>query len=267
MVMKTVLVTGATDGIGFETASQLLAVGCTVLVHGRSQSKAEEAVVRLQGRHASALLLPVAGDFESLEGVGRCADHIRRHVVEGSLTVVHNAAAFFASFERNVDGIERSWMVNHIAPFFLTHLLMQRQATPIERVVMVSALGHMKATMPADVNDAGQFDPQQRYMQCKLANVAFAAALHRIYNGAIAASSIHPGVVTTKLLRAAYGMDGRDDVAAAAKGIAWLAHHEDAASPSGAFFVRGKPAAANPLALDVGVQDQLWEWSEQLCGL
>jgi NAD(P)-dependent dehydrogenase (short-subunit alcohol dehydrogenase family) len=268
-MQRTVLVTGATDGIGAAIAHLLASNGARVILHGRSAERLKASAEGIRTKVPGALVGTVCGDFASLAGVEAAAS-----AVTGALTavgsdkldaIIHNAAAFFPEHALTVDGIERGWMVNHVAPFLLTHRLMPLLRASKARVIVVSALGHMKASLPDNPNKADGYDGQQRYMATKMANVLFAQTLARLFPEELSANSVHPGVVTTKLLRAAYNMDGRDDVGVAAQVPATLAIGEEALT--GRFYVRGKPAAMHTLANDTDVQDALWEQTEELCRL
>jgi NAD(P)-dependent dehydrogenase (short-subunit alcohol dehydrogenase family) len=266
---KTVLITGATDGIGLAIAQQLVTNGVKVIVHGRSDERLAHAAASLG--ETSDQVATTCGDFSSLAGVDAVAAGVsvamtalHSHTLDA---VIHNAAAFFADHALTVDGIERTWMINHVAPFLLTHRLSSLLRASKARVVLISALGHIKASLPQDPNVVVGYDGQQRYMASKLANVMFAQTLARLFGGELTANSMHPGVVTTKLLRAAYNMEGRDAVTDAAARATWLAVDVEAASATGAFFVRGKPAAMHTHANDIELQDRLWEQTEELCRL
>ena len=146
---RTLLVTGASDGIGFETARTLLALGHTVLVHGRHEQRAREAVARLGS--AATQALPVWGDFS------RCAEVVALARQVSALTprldvLINNAGIYTAQRSSSADGFELTMGINHFAPFLLTHhLLPTLLATPGARIVNVSSMTHEGAEL--DVKD------------------------------------------------------------------------------------------------------------------
>src|SRR4051812_33293560 len=125
--MKTILVTGSTDGIGREAARQLGAGGARVLVHGRTRDKAERAAAALRADTKHDAFEAVAGDFASLDEVrALAADVARRHPRLDAL--VNNAGIYATDHALSADGIELTLAVNHFALFALTHLLIDALA-------------------------------------------------------------------------------------------------------------------------------------------
>ena len=118
MSSPTHLVTGATDGIGFQTALELARLGNQVLVHGRSEEKAKAACERLRGELKTGQFVPVYGDFGRLEQVRQLATQVSELDV-----LVNNAGVFAETRTVTADGHETTLQVNHLAPFLLTHLL------------------------------------------------------------------------------------------------------------------------------------------------
>ena len=120
--MKNVLVTGATDGIGSETARQLLAAGMHVLVHGRSEAKATRQAKTLASRISGATTTPVWGDFLHMREVVALAEQV--HTIAPVLDVLINNAGIYAR-RRTItkDGFESTMAVNHFAPYLLTRLV------------------------------------------------------------------------------------------------------------------------------------------------
>ena len=150
---RVVLVTGSTDGIGRQTARQLAAAGLTVIVHGRSRPKVDQAIASIRDELPGATLEGVAFDLGTLAGVRRGAAQIAK--VAPELHVLVNNAGIFAT-ERvlNEDGVEATFAVNHLGPLLLTELLMpalerSAQAVP-SRVINVASVAHTRGRIHLD---------------------------------------------------------------------------------------------------------------------
>lgn len=267
---KTVLVTGATDGIGRATALALARAGLRVLVHGRSASRTEAVLRELPGAGHEAVL----GDLASLADVRRLAAEVagKAPVLD---VLLHNAGVFEKTRVLTVDGLERTFAVNHLAPFLLTELLLPNVvAAPAGRVVTVSSVAHQRATL--DLGDIGferaPYEGYAAYARSKLANVLFAFELARRLAGTnapgaahVTSNALHPGVITTKLLRAGFGMDGAS-VEDGAKTSVFLATSPDVASVTGTYFADARPAKASALANDPRLAADLLALSARLVG-
>jgi NAD(P)-dependent dehydrogenase (short-subunit alcohol dehydrogenase family) len=209
-----ILVTGATDGIGKETALELQRRGESVIVHGRNKDK-------VWGEHT------VVADLSDLDQVRAMAAELPR-----LKALVHNAGVYMRKRTMTNDGREMTMAVNHDAPVLLTHLV------SAERIVCVSSIAHTRGRIDLDdIDMLTRWDPYSAYAASKLANVMFAVALSR--RGVIA-NALHPGVVSTKLLKAGFGMEGPDSVKEGAETSVFLATSND--SVSGKYFVRCREA-------------------------
>jgi len=238
------LVTGATDGIGRETARSLAALGWKVLVHGRTRERAQ----------AVGIGEPVWGDFTKLSEVRALADQA------GELDVLLNKAGILAREHRlTADGFEETLQVNHLAPFLLTHLLLPRIRG---RIINVSS----------GVHGGGEVEPFDRlstldgydaYAASKLANILFTFALARRVKVSVAA--LHPGVIATKLLRAGFGSMGGGDVAEGAKTSVLLATMPEL--PTATYWSQQRQVTPSARARDEKLQEAFYDWSKQQVGL
>lgn len=254
-----VLVTGATDGIGYETALGLLRAGRAVLVHGRTPTKAEAARSRLNGAVPGANTLAVAADFSRLDEVRSLGARIRsRREPLGGL--IHNAGALFGQRLLTEDGWEATWQVNHLAPFLLQHLV-QDLLVPGARVVWVSSQVHRSGSIPwDDFNGERSWDGFRAYSATKLANAQTAFRLARAFAPArLASHALHPGVVGTKLARA-FGVGGISAVDGARTSLK-AALDPALEGQTGLYLDGGRSVAASAAARDEDEQDRLWTWS------
>ena len=263
--MKSVLVTGATDGIGRETARQLLERGLHVLVHGRTERKATDHAQALVRGQQRAMATPVWGDLSSMEQVTALARQVREHAPALEV-LVNNAGVFERSRRLTADGFEMTMAVNHLAPFLLTRLLLPAvTAAPAARVVTVSSMAHQSGQLdPDDLMPARGYDGYEAYASSKLANILFTHALARRLAGTtVTANALHPGVIDTKLLHAGFEMRGAS-VQQGARTSVYLAVSEDVAGVSGKYFVDCREATPSRLARDDRLAEALWVQSERL---
>jgi NAD(P)-dependent dehydrogenase (short-subunit alcohol dehydrogenase family) len=273
---RVTLVTGSTDGIGKQTALALVRAGHHVIVHGRTRPKAEAAQAHLRDEVPDAEVDAVSFDLGSLASVRRGAAEILERFSE--LDVLINNAGIFAN-ERVVtdDGIELTFAVNHVGPFLLTHLLapiLERTATATAaargaRVVNVSSIAHTRGRIHLDdLTLAKGYTGYAAYAQSKLAAVMHALSLAERYAPSVlAAYSVHPGVVGTKLLREGFGPVRGATAEEGARTAVMLASAEAVDAPSGGYFSEGVPAPVASAALDDDVRAALWQASERLAGI
>ncbi|MCX7863452.1 MAG: oxidoreductase [Novosphingobium sp.] len=198
------MVTGANTGIGFEAARVLAARGARVLLACRNQAKAQQAMARIRSETPGADLAFIPLDQADLESVREAADMARG---EPRLDVlVNNAGVMFPPLERTAQGFELQWGVNHLAPFALTGLLLDKLAEGDRpRVVVTSSLAHRRGAIPWDDLDArAGYNRVMRYAASKLANLLHVFELDRRMRAAglpIMAAACHPGFASTDLAR------------------------------------------------------------------
>lgn len=259
--MSNILVTGATDGIGRETARQLLAQGHRVLVHGRSEAKAIHAAEQLQGD-----AVPVSGDLARMREVVDLSEQVKRLAPELDVLVA-NAGIYEMTRRLSEDGFELTMAVNHFAHFLLVHRLRGAlQAATAARVVVVASMVHQSGRIDLDdLTFADGYDAYAAYGASKLANVLFTRALadRLTADSAVTANALHPGVIGTKLLRRGFGMGGAA-VSQGAKTSVYLATSPEVRGVSGKYFVDCREARPSRLALDDRLAEDLWQTSARL---
>lgn len=189
----TVFVTGATHGVGRETALALGRLGARVLVHGRDRTAGREVANELRGLDADPVF--VRADFADPDAPGELAAAVAERVDDLDV-LVNNAGAHFDG-PSLVDGVERTFRVNHLAPFELTRELLDDLA-PNGRVVTVASAVHERASAADLTTDAvttvDDYDGFQAYARSKLANVLFSRELAK-RNPELLVNSLHPGFV------------------------------------------------------------------------
>jgi NAD(P)-dependent dehydrogenase (short-subunit alcohol dehydrogenase family) len=270
--MKTIVITGASGGIGAAAARKLHADGHRVVVVGRSPRKTEAVASELGVDHFIA-------DFAVLDEVRGLA--ARLDAAYPTIDVLcNNAGGVFGDRTKTVDGFEKTFQVNHLAPFLLTRMLIDKLIAGDASVIQTSSFAARltgKIEM-GDLEHDRDFNPSLAYGTVKLENILFTKELHRRYHDqGIAAAAFHPGVVATGFaagshsrLRHLYTNPvARLFMTSPEKGagqMVWLAEGrpgEDWAS--GTYYEKGKPASRNnPQALDGELARWLWERSEDL---
>lgn len=264
-----VLVTGATDGIGKETAFQMARLGARVVVHGRSPDRVRAAAEDLRTRAGASWVGEAVADFSSLPSVRAMAQtllaqHPRLDVL------INNAGAYVRRRTITADGYESTLQINHLAPFLLTHLLLPAlHASPAGRIVNVSSIAHLRAKMQwHDLHGELEYDDYDAYAQSKMANVLFTTELaRRLGRRHPTVNALHPGVVGTKLLREGFEMDGPDSLTKGAATSVYLALSPEVAGVTGRYFVDCRPSRMHPLAGDPGTSSRLYAISAQLVGI
>jgi NAD(P)-dependent dehydrogenase (short-subunit alcohol dehydrogenase family) len=260
--MKTILITGATDGIGREIARQLLALGHRILLHGRTRERAQQTLEGF-GRGAGApTAVPVWGDLAEMRQVLALAEQVKRQTPVLDV-LLHNAGVYQHQRRLTPDGFETTMAVNHFAPFLLTQALLETvRASAQGRIITVSSIAHQGGSLDLrDLNFAHRFDGYTAYATSKLANILFTRALARRLAGTpTTANSLHPGVIDTKLLRSGFGRGGAP-VADGARTSVYLATAATVSTITGQYFIDAQPAQPSALARDDRLAEALWQAS------
>jgi WW domain-containing oxidoreductase len=271
---RTIIVTGANSGIGFETARAVAAAGARTIFACRSQRDGDAAVERARATHTNSGAEARVLDLASFASIGRFCATLEAPRIDG---LVCNAGLTISSWAETEEGFERTVGVCHIGHFLLTRLLMPRLlASGTPRVVIVASESHR---MPARL----AFDrlPQARenfgglvaYGQAKLCNVLMAKSLQRRYGAqGLTACSPHPGtLVTTRIGRnsAVVGLlvklvspFTKTPAQGAATSVVGLVH-EPATEVAGQYLMQCRPAPSSTESNDPAVADRLWAKSEE----
>jgi NAD(P)-dependent dehydrogenase (short-subunit alcohol dehydrogenase family) len=272
---KRVLITGATNGIGLAAAEELARRGASLAIVARSDDKAAAAVERISAA-GSEVVDVLKADLSSQESIRALADEALQRYARIDV-LVNNAGAVFETRQESVDGVELTWALNHVAPFLLTELLLDRikQSAPA-RIVTTTSDAHKGAEVPWDDLNAERSYGQRgfkRYGQSKLANILFTAELARRLEGSgVTANCFHPGTVATGFNRNNGAlMRGVMTVIKpflrkpekGAQTLVWLVDSEEAGAENGGYFIDCKRAQPEPPARDMDSARRLWELTEQ----
>lgn len=276
MAVRTVLLTGATSGIGRAASMALAGMGARMVLVGRNKSRLASVVGEISAAGGTADALPA--DLSSMGEVRALASEFLEKYDRLDV-LVNNAGLVIGQRELTADGYEHTFALDHLAPFLLTNLLMGRlKASVPSRVVTVSSTAHRLGRMHFDdiMLERG-YGPLKAYAQAKLANVMFTYELSRRLGGTgVSANCLHPGLVRTNFARgigtrfgAVMGvlrpfMIGPE---AGARTTVYLASSPEVEGVTGRYFVRQKEARSSPSSCDKEGQRRLWEISAELTGL
>ena len=276
---KSALVTGGTGGIGLATAIGLAALGARVGITGRDQTRTEAAAARIRTASGSPAADAFAADMSIQAGVRRLASQVLEAYPRLDV-LVNNVGGFWAHRHLTDDGLERTFALNHLAPFLLTSLLLDRLiASAPARIITVSSGAHASGRIDFDdLQGERNYSGQRAYSQSKLANVMFTYELARHLEGTgVTATVCHPGVVRT-------GFAAEDQAAhmAIVIGVArmfmktpargaetpvYLASSPEVEGTTGRYYANRKSKTSSKASYDATAAARLWKASAELTGL
>jgi len=279
MAGKTVFVTGGTGGIGRAAAVALAAMGARVGIVGRDRTRAEAAAVAIAKETGNPAIDAFVADLSSQADVRRVADEVLAAYPRLDV-LLNNAGGFWAHRHVTADGLERTFALNHLAPFLLTNLLLDRLiASGPARVITVSSNAQAMGTIDFDdLMGERSYSGQQAYNASKLANVMFTYELARRLDGTgVTANALHPGMTNTSF-------SAEDPARAFAPIVAimrpfmrspergadtavYLASAPDVEPVTGRYFADRKVKTSNKSSYDTAIAAHLWQVSSDLVGL
>lgn len=269
MPQRTIVITGASDGIGAAAARNLAKAGERIVVVGRSPLKTAAVAAGLGADY-------FVSDFAELAQVRELAAALKENYPRIDV-LVNNAGGIMGEHEFTVDGYEKTFQINHLAPFLLTTELMDiltaSRATVINTASAANGFGRLELN---DLNSVRTYSTNRAYGTAKLANILFTAELQNRFGGAgIATAAFHPGVVATNFaaestswMRHAYktvinrflltpeqGADTLVWLATSTPGQDWV---------PGAYYAKRALAKANKQAYDADLARELWDRSDEM---
>ncbi|MGY2873506.1 retinol dehydrogenase 14 [Marmoricola sp. URHA0025 HA25] len=276
---KTIVITGASDGIGLESASQLAEQGHHVVLVGRNPSKLAAAIKRIRHESPDVPVESFVSDFASQANVRELAGQLLATYPRIDV-LVSNAGTVFDKRTLNDAGLESTFAVNHLAGFLLIELLLDRivESAPA-RIVITSSVGHYSGTM--DFDDLGferGYQIMRAYGRSKLANVLHTRHLARRLEGTdVTVNCLHPGAVATNIwsgapwfARPVLAVGKRLFMVSPATGgerITYLATSPEVEGRTGGYYEQNKLKEPSDLARDDAVAARLDEVSRELVGL
>ena len=278
MAGRAVLVTGGSRGIGRATALGLATMGARVAITGRDRERTEDAAREIRAAGGGQVDVFVA-DLAAQSEVRRLADEVLQSLSRIDV-LINNAGGYWHTRHVTADGLERTFAVNHLAPFLLTNLLLDRlEQSASARVVTVSS--NAQTTGRIDFNDLQgerSYSGGRAYNQSKLANVLFSYELaRRLQTTSVTANALHPGIVSTSFgaedpagLQRLFVPIVRPFMKTPIQGAAtsiYLASAPDLEQVTGRYFVNSKPKRSSKRSYDEAAAARLWQVSADLVGL
>ena len=274
---RTFIVTGGNAGIGKAIAASLAQIQVHVVIVSRNKEKGEQALEEIQQSSQSSKVDLVVGDLGTIEGTRRLASTLldrypKIHVL------INNAGVWMTERTINADGLETCFMVNHMAPFILSNLLLERLKENIpSRIVNVNAGLYVFGKLDLEKTPFGHdFSRLKSYMNTKLCNILFTCELaRRIEGSGVTVNALHPGVIRTNL-GIAPGILGAVLTATkrlfkspeeGARAPVWLATAPELESISGKYFDVKKETELTETAKNTELAEKLWRLSSKLAGM
>ena len=276
--MQTILITGATSGIGEAAARQLAALGHRVVLHARTGEKGEPVRREIEAATGNQNVGLLTADFGRLSEVRALAAAFREQYDRLDV-LINNAGLYLSKRTETLDGFETTWAVNHLAPFLLTNLLLDRlKASAPARIVNVASNAHTGGRINFDdLQMRERFNGLGAYAQSKLANILFTYELARRLDGTgVMAVAMHPGVVDTGIWERNTGLldyflRGMSvfykSPKKSARSVVRLAVDPALEGVTGKYFDQMKEKRSAEASYDEAVAARLWEVSEEATGL
>jgi NAD(P)-dependent dehydrogenase (short-subunit alcohol dehydrogenase family) len=277
MTGKTILITGGTGGIGRAAAIALASMGARVGITGRDRARAEQAAAAI-GRESGGPALDVfVADMSSQAEVKRLAGEVLSRYPRLDV-LLNNVGGFWAHRHVTADGLEHTFALNHLGPFLLTNLLLERLiASAPARVVTVSSGAQAMGKIDFDdLMGERKYSGQRAYNQSKLANVMFTYELARRMEGTgVTATALHPGVTRTAFSAEDPALGPlvailRPFMKSPARGAetpVYLASSPEVDGVSGQYFANRKARKSHTSSYDSATTTRLWQVSADLVGL
>jgi NAD(P)-dependent dehydrogenase (short-subunit alcohol dehydrogenase family) len=273
------LITGATSGIGKAAANILAGQGYEMIVTGRNPAKVSDTVKEIREHTGNDLVHGLVADLADLGQVRQLSAQVQGKFPHLDI-LINNAGAYFNKRQRTRYGVEKTFLVNHLASFLLTNLLLgSLYQSPSARIINVASNAHEHAQL--DLNDLN-FDRFYfgfwAYGRSKLANILFTYELaRRLKDGPITVNALHPGRVGTDIFKTDFSILGSAfkwfierislTPEQGADNTIYLAISPEVEGISGKYFVKREAVRSSPSSYDEGLARRLWEVSEKIAEL
>lgn len=274
---KTCIITGGSDGIGRAAAREFARQGAVVAIVGRNLAKTQAAAEEIEAVSGGTIHYHIA-DLSSQAEVRRLAQALLDRYPQIQV-LLNNAGAVFDRRQITVDGMERTFALNHLAYVLLTGTLLERlEASAPARIINVSSAAHGFGGLNFDnLQGEQRYNEGDAYGRSKLANVMFTYALARRLHGTnVTVNSLHPGLVRTSFASESRGLFGlfarlaRPFELSAEQGAQTSIHLATApelTNTNGAYFAKRRPVRSSQPSYDQAAQERLWELSQHMVGL
>ena len=258
---KIILLTGATDGIGKQTAFEFAKKNAVLLMHGKNSNKGYKIRDEIIAKTENKNIFYFNADFSSFKEIEELSKNV--HEKFSHIDVLINNAGIYES-EKIIlnNGIEKNFMVNHLAAFSLTFQLLDLlRKSNKARIINVSSMIHASNIDFENLNGEKYYSGDNAYSLTKLCNILFTYELSsELKDKNITVNALHPGVINTKLLRAGWGGFG-NSTTEGAKRILYLADSDNVEKISGKYFMNDSLTKSSDITYDEIIRKRLWNIS------
>ena len=275
MQVKNILITGATSGIGRETATAIAKTGNNIIFSARDKNKAQSTLNYLKSINNSIRIDYFIADLSSMQETRNFASDIKKSYSQIDV-LINNAGLILGKRKITPDNYEYTFALDHLSPFLITGMLLDLlKNSPSARIITVSSAAHMIGRIHFnDIMLTKKYSSFKAYSQAKLANVLFTYELSRRLQGQkITSNALHPGTVASN-----FGNDltigykymiklSKPFMIRPEKGAATSVHlalSPEVEGVSGKYFVKKKSVKSSPLSYDLNIAERLWALSEEL---
>ncbi|NVM18634.1 MAG: SDR family oxidoreductase [Candidatus Lokiarchaeota archaeon] len=261
---KLILITGSTDGIGYQAAIELVRLGHHVIIHGRNQEKAKQTIQKIEKETKNGNLSYIYADLGSIAQIKTMVSEIYDRF-ERLDVLINNAGVIRPERTVNKDGLEETFAINYLAPFLLSNLLIELlKKGKSSRIVNVVSRVQSNQLDFNDLQLEREYTAVKAYAKSKTALILFTYFLaEKLQDKGITVNCLHPGVINTKLLRAAFGMGGAS-LTEGAKTLVFAATAPKLEDVSGKYFLNNRSSYSKEITYDRKVQKTLWKKTEEI---
>jgi NAD(P)-dependent dehydrogenase (short-subunit alcohol dehydrogenase family) len=276
---KVIVITGATSGVGLHAAIELAATGARLVLVGRNPERGGAALAAVRRRTPQAEADIRYADLARLDQVRELGAALDAALPRIDV-LINNAGAIFQRRQFTAYGLERTFALNHMAYFLLSHLLREKLvASAPARIVNVASEAHRGATLDfGDLQGEKRYSGWRAYQRSKLCNILFTRELSRRLAGTgVTVNCLHPGFVATRfgddnggLFRLAVKLAKKVSAIAPERGAetaVYLASSEEVAGQSGGYYDKCRPATPSAAAQDDAAASRLWQESARIAGI
>lgn len=272
------LITGATAGIGQAAATALAAQGLEMILTGRNLAKVERVAREIRAQTGNDSIHGLVADFSDLSQVRQLAGQVKAQFPHLDI-LINNAGAYFNRRHQTSYGAEKTFVVNHLAPFLLTNLLLDHlHKSASARIINVSSGAHHNGQLDlSDLNLERFYFGYLAYGRSKLANILFTYELaRRLTNQQITVNALHPGRVGTDIFKTDFSIFGGPlkwlverislTPEQGADNTIYLATSPEVEGVTGKYFVKREAVPSSVISYDKDLAKRLWETSERITG-
>ena len=264
---KFILITGSTSGIGKETAIKLVKLGAHVIIHGRDELKTHNTIELIRNETNNPKIDGVYADLGSFQQIKEMAKILHERYDHLDV-LINNAGVIRANRNLTEEGLEETFMVNYIAPFLLTNLLIDLlKKSKAARIVNVVSQVHSNHLDLINLQYKREYSGVKAYARSKTCLIMFTYLLaEKLKQSNITVNCLHPGIINTKLLEASMGAPLGAPVSVGAENLIYVAIEQKLKKISGKYFNNKRTEPSKEITYNKEIQKELWQKTEEIIG-